>query len=413
MSNGYRPRLLDAVIEQRLQDFPAISIVGPRASGKTTSARRHARTILRLDEPGTAAAVKANPDAALRDQPEPILIDEWQEAPTVLGAVKRTVDADPRPGRFLLTGSVRAELQGPVWPATGRVVHVPFTTIAVREQIGDIEATPVIERLARSGADELRAPASPIDVRDYLRLALAGGFPETVWRLPARARRTWLDSYAQQLVTHDAMAVDANRDPVRMRRFLDVLALNTAGVVDAKTLYDAAGINRLTAEAYEHLLQNLLVTEAIPAWFTNRLKRLVKMPKRYLVDAGLAAAIMNVDEDAAMRDHDLLGRLLDTFVVAQLRAELPLCASRPRLCHLRTEGGRREIDLIVELSADRVIGIEIKAAAAVGEADARHLAWLRDAIGPRFVHGLVLHAGPGLFPIAPRITAAPIAALWN
>ena len=172
--------------------------------------------------------------------------------------MKRTVDADPRPGRFLLTGSVRAELQSPGWPATGCVVHVPFTTITVREQIGHVDAEPVIERVARSGADELRTPPSSIDVRDYM-----------------------------------------------------------------------------------------------------------------------------------------------------------MCASRPHVYHLRTAGGRQKVDLIVELSGDRVIGIEIKAAAAVGAADARHLAWLRDALGPRFVHGLVLHAGPGLFPIADRITAAPIATLWR
>lgn len=121
----YRPRIVDAVISERLEDFPAISIVGPRAAGKTTTAGRYARAVLRLDDPGEAAVVQANPDAALRDRPEPLLIDEWQEAPAVLGAVKRTVDADPRPGRFLLTGSVTAELRNPVWPATGRVVHVP------------------------------------------------------------------------------------------------------------------------------------------------------------------------------------------------------------------------------------------------------------------------------------------------
>lgn len=413
MAPAYRPRLADAAIAANLRDFAAISLVGPRASGKTTSARRHAQAVLRLDEPGEAALVRANPDAALRDRPEPLLIDEWQEVPEVLGAVKRAVDADARPGRFLLTGSVRAELQSSTWPATGRVIQVPFTTVAVREQIGDVDAAPVIERVARSGASELRVPAAPLDVRDYVRLALAGGFPDTVWRLAAGARRTWLNSYVQQLVTYDALAVDPQRDPVRIRRFVDVLALNTAGVVDSKTLFDAARINRATAEAYEHLLQNLFVTEAVPAWFANRLKRLVKMPKRYLIDAGLAAAIVNADEDAVMRDYDLIGRLLDTFVAAQLRAEFPVCTSHPRMFHLRTEGGRQEIDMILELSGDRVIGIEIKAAAAVGSADARHLAWLRDAIGPRFVHGLLLHAGPGLFDLGDRITAAPIAALWS
>lgn len=96
--------------------------------------------MLRLDEPGAAAAVQANPDAALRDLPEPILIDEWQEAPAVLGAVKRAVDTDPRSGRFLLTGSVRAELQAQTWPGTGRVIHVPMTALSVREQRGAPDA---------------------------------------------------------------------------------------------------------------------------------------------------------------------------------------------------------------------------------------------------------------------------------
>ena len=409
----YTPRIVDAVISERLEDFPAVSMLGPRAAGKTTTAARHARAILRLDDPGEAAVVQANPDAALRDRPEPLLIDEWQEAPAVLGAVKRAVDTDPRPGRFLLTGSVTAELKSPVWPATGRVVHVPLTTLSVREQVGSAVAVPVIERIIRSGSGELNVPEAPLDLRDYVRLALTGGFPEPALRLPARARRTWLDSYVQQLVARDALAVDASRDPVRIRRFFDVLALNTAGVVENKTLYEAAHINRVTAEAYERLLHNLFIAEAVPAWFTNRLKRLVKMPKRYLVDAGLAAAAINTDESTAMRDHDLLGRLLDTFVAAQFRAELPACPSRPRMHHLRTEGGRQEVDLLLEVAADRVVGVEIKAAAAVGEQEARHLVWLRDSLGERFVHGLVLHTGPGLFELGERITAAPISVLWS
>jgi hypothetical protein len=198
-----------------------------------------------------------------------------------------------------------------------------------------------------------------------------------------------------------------------MRRFFEVLALNTAGVVDSKTLYEAAGINRATADAYERLLRNLFVVEAVPAWFNNRLKRLIKTPKRYLIDAGLAAVASNVDEAAVMRDSDLLGRLLDTFVAAQLRAELPACPSRPRMYHVRTEGGRHEVDLLLELSGHRVIGFEVKAAAAVTLHDARHLEWLRDQLGERFVHGLVMHAGPRSFELSDRITVAPISTLWS
>ena len=131
-----------------------------------------------------------------------------------------------------------------------------MSVLCVRELLGDAAREPFIERVARSGAEELRAPEPALDVRDYLRLALPGGFPEPAWRLPARAHRTWLESYIQQLVTRDAQAIDAHRDPARIHRFFRVLALNTAGVVDNKTLYDAAQINRATAEAYERLLKS-------------------------------------------------------------------------------------------------------------------------------------------------------------
>jgi hypothetical protein len=413
MAVTYRPRIVDGLVKQFVQDFPAVSLIGPRACGKTTTASRHAATVLRLDEPGAAAAVQANPDAALRDLPEPILIDEWQEAPAVLAAVKRAVDTGPRPGRFLLTGSVRAELDTQTWPGTGRVIHLPMTALSVREQRGAADAATVIERVAHSGAEKLRAPEDPLDVKDYIRLALVGGFPEPAFRLPARARATWLDSYVHQLVTRDAQLADTTRDPVRLRRFFEVLALNTAGIVDGKTLHDAAGINRATAEAYERLLRNLFVLDAVPAWFNNRLKRLIKTPKRYFVDSALAASAIVADEVTLMQDSDLLGRLLDTFVAAQLRAELAVCPGNPRMYHLRTEGGRQEIDLLIELAGHRIIGVEVKAAAAVDADDARHLAWLRDALGERFLHGLVLHAGPRIFQLSDRITAAPISALWS
>ena len=409
----YQDRIIDTVLARCLEDFPAVSIVGPRASGKTTTALRLAKTVLRLDRPGEAAVVEGNPDAALNGAVEPILIDEWQEAPAILGAVKRTVDADPRPGRFLLTGSVRAPLEKAVWPGTGRLIQVPMTTLSVREQIGNTSMESVIDRIARSGVEELRTPEIPLDVRDYLTLALKGGFPEPALRLSARARPIWLESYIHQLVTRDAQALETRRDPARLRSYFEVLALNTAGMADDKTLYEAARIRPETAQAYERLLENLFVFEAVPAWFTNRLKRTMKRPKRYIIDAGLAGAATNVDETALMRDNDLLGRFLDTFVASQIRADLPSSSNRPRMHHLRTEAGRHEIDLILELSGDRIVALEIKAAVAVGESDIRHLRWLRDRIGERFAQGIVLHTGPGMFGLSDRISAAPISVLWS
>ncbi|MGH4020696.1 MAG: DUF4143 domain-containing protein [Pseudonocardiaceae bacterium] len=146
--------------------------------------------------------------------------------------------------------------------------------------------------------------------------------------------------------------------PVRLRRYLQACAASTAGVIQHKTLYDAAEINRMTAVSYDRLLATLLVIESVPAWSTNRLSRLTTTPKRHLVEPALLGPLLGARRAAVLRDPDLLGRLLDSFVAAQLRSELVVSELGPKLYHLRQENGRHEVDLIIELADGRVIGIE-------------------------------------------------------
>lgn len=408
--DGYTPRLVDGLIEELLAQLPALFLVGPRATGKTTTAVRYARTVVNLDRDAEAVAFRADPDAALRGLPEPVLLDEWQVVPGVLGAVKRAVDARPDPGRFLVTGSVRGDLEGEVWPGTGRLTRVAMYGMTVRELAGSEMTPSFLDRLAAS--DTLSpAPDTP-DLRGYVELMLRSGFPEPALRLSGEARERWLESYVEQLLTRDAEQVDGGRDPARLRRYFEAYALNTAGVVDDKSLYDAAGINRKTAVAYEALLTNLLVVDAVPAWTSNRLKRLMLSPKRYVVDPALVTALLRLDVNAILRGGDLLGRLLDTLVMSQLRAELVVSRSRPRLYHVRQEQGRFELDVLGELGGGQIVGIEVKANASPTGSDARHLVSLRDRLGDTFLAGIVFHTGPRTFALGERITAAPISALW-
>ncbi len=407
----YLPRLVDGQLDALLAELPAIFLTGPRATGKTTTAARRAATIVRLDREAEAVAFRADPDAAVRGLREPILLDEWQVVPGVLGAVKRAVDADPRPGRFLVTGSVRGDLDGELWPGTGRLTRVPMYGMTVREQAGLGGGAPFLDRVV-AGADLLPAADTP-DLRGYVELALHGGFPEPALRMGERARRAWLESYVDHLLTRDAEQVDGGRDPVRLRRYLEAYALNTAGIVDERTLFDAAGINRRTAQAYERLLTNLLVVEALPAWTSNRLKRLVLIPKRHLVEPALAGAVLGLDTNLVLRSGDLLGRLLDSFVVAQLRAELAVSAVRPRLYHVRQQQGRIEVDLLAELAGGRLVAIEVKADAAPSTDAAHHLATVRDRYPETFVSGIVLHTGPRTYRLGDRLLAAPISVLWS
>lgn len=407
----YRRRLVDDLFERLFGELPALVVTGPRATGKTTTAARLARTVVHLDRPAEAAAFRADPDAALAGLPEPILLDEWQEVPTVLGAVKRAVDGAYRAGRFLLTGSVRADLEEATWPGTGRVVRVPMYGMTIRELRGSVAGKTFLDRLGDGEA--LNLPHDVPDLRGYVQLALAGGFPEPVIRLGPEARAAWLESYVEQVIMRDAPAVEPRRDPTRLRRYFESYALSTAGAATASTIFEAAGVNRKTADAYELLLANMFLIEALPAWTSNRLHRLSARPKRYVVDSALAGCLLRVDDRGVLRDGDLLGRLLDTFVASQLRAEIPVTRNRPRLYHLREEHGRHEVDLLAEVGGGRVIAIEVKASAAPTRDDARHLLWLRDRLGDRFTRGVVFHTGPRPFQLGERVDAVPICALWG
>ncbi len=424
IEDGYVRRLPDAFLEELLAVVPSVMVTGPRAAGKTTTARRLAADVLRLDDPAVAAVVAADPDAALRRAGEPVLIDEWQEVPQVLGAVKRAVDDDPRPGRFLLTGSVEADLTSTMWPGTGRVVRVVLHGLTRREIAGAVigrsqlhgrvrggGARVVVCRCGRGSGRGGRTGQSRGSGR-VCPLALVGGFPEPALRLPDRVRAAWFDSYLEHVVTRDVAAAGQTRDPVRLRRYLETLALSTAGLPTEVTLFQAAGIDKRTAEAYDRLLSALYLLDLVPAWASNRISRLVKRSKRYLVDPALAMSAARLDEAAVLADPDLLGRLLDTFVAAQLRPEIDLLHPRARLHHLRTEAGRQEIDLLVDLGAGRLVAIEVKAASAPTRRDARHLAWLRDQVGAGFVRGVVFHTGAHPFELDDRIWALPIATLW-
>ncbi|GGU37337.1 ATP-binding protein [Lentzea flava] len=411
MSSDYVPRLTDQLIGDLLADFPALLVLGPRAVGKTTTAARHARTILRLDQPRVAAALEADPDAALLNLEEPVLIDEWQLVPSVLGAIKRSVDADSSPGRFIITGSVHGDLDHQTWPGTGRLLRVDMSGLTVRElDRRPLDTSPFLDRV-RTGT--FSSPADAPDLRGYLDLAVRGGFPQLALRDSEQGRRRWARTYLDELFTRDVEQLDGGRAPRLLRRYFQTFAANTSGVVTDKTIFEAAGVSRNTAIAYEKLLSDLYIVDIVPAWHTNRLKRLVKLPKRYVVDTGLVSAALGVGVDAVMLDGDLIGRLLDTFVAAQLRAELQLGERDAVLYHLRDANGSREVDLLIEFDDGRVIACEIKATGAPRKEHAKHLTWLRDELGDRFVAGIVFHTGPRMFQLDERVSAVPICAIWH
>jgi uncharacterized protein len=409
MDSSYAPRSADRVVAEMLREHPAILVVGPRATGKTTSCARVAATTHRMGNYREAAAMRADAASVLGAGVEPILIDEWQLAPETLGVIKERVDAQSRAGQFIVTGSVRGDLDLPTWPGTGRLVRLAMYGLTELEIEGRADAASWVERVATEGIHET---TSSVDLRTYINRALRSGFPEPALRLRERGQQRWLTSYVDQLITRDAAEIESGRDPARLRRYLEAVTLNSAGIVDDVTLYEAARINKVTARAYDSLLQNLLVIDKIPAWTSNRLKRLVLAPKRYIVDPGLFTGVLGIETNDVLRDIDMVGRVLDTFVLSQLRAACALMPLPPRIYHLRSEQGRHEIDILIEVGT-KLIAVEVKATMSPTAQDATHLRWLKEELGERVIAAVLLHTGPHSCELGPGIVGLPISALWT
>lgn len=413
----YVSRLVDSQVNEIFSIFPAIGLVGPRACGKTTTAMQCAPAIVRLDIEREAAMYRLDPDAALRRLSRPAVLDEWQEVPEVLGAVKRFVDATHDPKQFILTGSVRAELDVATWPATGRVTPVRIYPMTMREILGSGATSSTFTERVRQWAFDDISPDTTLDIEHYIDMALRGGYPAVTVEpravtMTQTHRQIWLEGYLDQVIHRDAQIVTDIRRPDALRRLVETIALNTAGTPSSTTLSSAAGLDSRTTNSYTGLLQRLMITSEVPAWTTNRLKRLTKAPKIYVDDSALAAAAVKVDTNDVLHDPELLGRLIDTFVAMQIRPETSASAKRINLFHLRNREGQ-EVDLIMELGPKSVVGVEIKAKAVPTRRDAKHLMWLKDQLGPAFHGGVVFHTGSAVAEIDERIIALPISALWS
>lgn len=384
--------------------------------GKTTTALRHARSVLRLDRAAERGIVLDDPDAAIGCGPFPLLIDEWQHAPDILWAVKRAVDAKPSSeGRYIITGSARDDLHTRQWPLTGRVLATRLWPLTGRERFGDPTAPSLFDRW--DSEHRFTLPPEPPNILGYIDIALDGGFPGALAASAAGTRDDWMRAYVDISVNRDLSELSREsgrrRTPESLRRCLRGFALHTSGVVPDTALAQAAGLDRRTTLGYHEVLTVLRLVDDVPAWHSNRLKRLISMPKRYLTDAGLAAWLMDVDRESLRRDTDARGRIIDTYVAAQLRAEADVASGRVQMFHLRTRGGEHEIDLVVEIGR-RLAAFEIKTSSAPSARDARHISWLRDQLPPdQFAGGVVFHTGPHRYGLGDRVEAVPIAGLWG
>jgi predicted AAA+ superfamily ATPase len=303
----------------------------------------------------------------------PVLIDEWQLAGTdLLWTLKNIVDLDPSPGRFLLTGSVEPATYGPTYPLTGRAIRLVMSPMTAVELAGTGAEATWLSRIV--DGELLRPSAGRSSEFDISRL-MTTGFP--AGRSQADPS-LFLEGYAALVAQR---AGDEGRDASRLLRTLRVLAVLEGQAVADQTIWEAADINKATWKAYDDLLERTYLTGSVASVESNRLKRLTRYPKRFLVDVALAMTLADVNSSDLTADKGLAGRYLESYVAQQLRPQVGL--SGGQMSHLRTSGGQHEVDFVVEIGRG-LYGFEVKASQRVGTGDAKHLVWMRDELGDRF-----------------------------
>lgn len=418
---GIAPRLIKrnvtSLVFETLADTPVTVIQGARQVGKSTLAKmvvaRRGGHMVSLDEAGALASAREDPDGFVLSPPgELLVIDEAQRAPELVRALKAAVDADRRPGRFLVTGSADLlHVAGVSDSLAGRAQTVALQGLSQGEMQGHEED--FVSRVVEGGAAWIADRSSAMDRGDYVAMVCAGGYPEVSGK-DGRSRQRWFDNYLQRIVIRDAAELSRLQHMERLGRLLRLIAANNAGELVGAHLARDAGIPETSLSSYLATLEHLYLVQRLPAWGHNLTKRVVSRPKIAVSDPGLAAHLTGRTEQAlaSVTGPNHFGGLLEGFVGSELSKQRTWSRTRYTLHHFRDRDAA-EVDIVVETASGGVIGIEVKAARTVMRQDFRGLRFLQERSGAAFLFGLVLHAGSQALPFGEGLWSLPIEALWQ
>ncbi len=419
----YRRRIIDDELDELFNGLPAIAVEGARGVGKTATALQRAKTVHRLDDPGVRRVIEADPSRLTMGE-TPILIDEWQRLPWSWDVIRRAVDEDRSPGRFLMTGSA-APASPPTHSGAGRIVSLRMRPMSLVER-GVV--TPAVSlRDLLSGGRPAISGTTDIDLTRYAHEIVSSGLPG-LGGMPDRQVRSLLDSYLRHVVDRDIE--DAGRpvrDSAALTRWLTAYAgavsttASYEAIRDASTSAVADRPTKATALRWIDTLERIWMIDPLRAWAPTGsfLSRLMLRPRHQMADPAFAARLRAATVESllggdragagAPRDGTLLGALFESIVT--LSVQVMAQAQEAHVGYLRTKNGDHEIDLIVTNLEGRALAIEVKLTASPNDQDMRHLRWLRERLGDDLLDSVVVTTGPDAYRTADGIAVVPAALL--
>ncbi len=408
-------RYLHDEILRTLRRFPAILLTGARQVGKSTLAQQlispswNARYVT-LDDRANLDAALRDPDGFVDALPAPIILDEVQRAPDVLLSIKRAIDRNRSPGSWLLTGSanimtlssVSDSLAGRIalktlypfsWP---EIEGAPLPSV-IPSLFSAASSRELIRSLPSEGKAECRALVE--------KRILSGGYPPAALMKGGTNRAEWFDSYLRTYVERDLLQIKSIEQIPDFNRLITLASFRTGGLLNMSDLSREIGLPYTTLRRYLNLLEVTYQVHLLPPYHANISKRLVKTPKLYSLDTGLACSIRAADDWPTLERQAGAGALVETWVAAELLKLLPLLDRRLRLYFWRTGNGE-EVDFLVERGID-LIGIEVKWGARIVDRDVANLHACAEDLKGRLRMAVILYSGSQVVALSPRIVAMP------
>lgn len=404
------PRYILPRVVEALEDTPVVLLSGPRQAGKTTLVRQFVsedRRFLTLDDELTLLAARQDPVGLIRNIDRAV-IDEVQRAPALLLAIKKSVDEDRRPGRFLLTGSANLMALPTIADSlAGRMetlIMLPLAGCEMQSSSGKW-----IDALFDLQIPNTKYPA----VGDKLvETVLRGGYPDAVSRAFPRRRTAWAKQYVDALIQRDVRDIASIEKLDQLPRLLKSLAQMAGQLCNFTQLGGQVGLDSKTANKYLAVFEEMFLLRRVEQWSNNRLSRIVKTPKIQFIDSGLLSTLVGMNETTAARDRSQFGRVLESYIYGELLKQATWADQNYSIYTYRDKD-QVEVDFVIEAPTGRIAGVEVKAAASIGTRDLTGLKKLAALAGKQFVAGVVLYDGKETLPVGERLWAVPISTLWN
>lgn len=407
-------RNLTSQILAALRDTPVVYLQGPRQAGKSTLVQAlwddgHEAAYFTLDDAATLAGAQSDPEGFVAGLPERVILDEVQRAPGLFRAIKRSVDAKRKPGRFLITGSAQALVLPKVSESlAGRMEVLTLWPFSQGEIEGRREGFVDACFASEFKPGKFRDTSWPV----LAERIVAGGYPEAVTRTDATRRQAWFGSYVTTILERDVRDL-ANVAGLRdLPRLLRLAASRAMGLLNFADLSRDAAMPQTTLQRYWALFEATFLLRPLPPWHANLNLRLVKTPKVLLGDTGLLCHLLGLDAARLQADDLMTGPALECFVAGELTKQMAWSATQPSLFHYRTHT-QQEVDFVLEDARGRLVGIEVKKTASPTSGDFKGLRHLSEQTGKRFLRGVMLYTGSTSVAFGSNLHAVPVSALWQ